>query len=338
MSLPSHAAPAHATGGPLKAWRRRWQAWWLRRLPASDTLVLTHRNVYILPTRPGLMLALTLLLLLVGSINYQLNLGYLLTFLIAGSTVVGMHMAHRNLRGLRLQLHPEAAVHAGQPMRIRIDLHNPDRRHRYGVGLAWWPQAGEPVWVDVPAADTHSVWLQWPTPARGWHPLPPLQLTSRFPLGTFAVWSWWQPASRVLVYPAIEAHAPPLPAGPADHGDTPPADAAAARRDEWSGIRPYQRGDALNELVWKLIARRDDDAPNGWVSREGARPPAVERWLDSRHCGLSETEAQRSRLCAWVLAAEQRGWTYGLQLPGQRLAPDQGPAHCRLCLEALACH
>ena len=21
-----------------------------------------------------------------------------------------------------------------------------------------------------------------------------------------------------------------------------------------------------------------------------------------------------------------------------RLAPDQGPAHCRLCLEALACH
>ena len=47
-------------------------------------MILTQRNVYILPTAPGLMLALTLLLLLVTSINYQLNLGYLLTFLLAG--------------------------------------------------------------------------------------------------------------------------------------------------------------------------------------------------------------------------------------------------------------
>ena len=34
------------------------------------------------------MLGATLLVLLVGSINYQLNLGYLLTFLLAGSALV----------------------------------------------------------------------------------------------------------------------------------------------------------------------------------------------------------------------------------------------------------
>ncbi len=42
--------------------------------------MLTQRNVYILPTGPGWMLALTLLVLLIASINFQLNLGYLLTF------------------------------------------------------------------------------------------------------------------------------------------------------------------------------------------------------------------------------------------------------------------
>ena len=42
---------------------------------------------------------ITLLVLLVASINYQLNLGYVLTFLLAGSAVVGMHVCHGTLRG-----------------------------------------------------------------------------------------------------------------------------------------------------------------------------------------------------------------------------------------------
>ncbi|HEY8359234.1 MAG TPA: DUF58 domain-containing protein, partial [Ramlibacter sp.] len=84
--------------------RRRFRQWWQARLPLTDTLTLTQRNVYILPTRPGFMLGATLLVLLVGSINYQLNLGYLLTFLLAGSAVVGMHVCHATLRGLTLNL------------------------------------------------------------------------------------------------------------------------------------------------------------------------------------------------------------------------------------------
>ncbi len=68
---------------PLAPVRRRFQVWWKARLRAKDSVELTQRNVYILPTQPGFMLALTLVLLLVGSINYQLNLGYLLTFLLA---------------------------------------------------------------------------------------------------------------------------------------------------------------------------------------------------------------------------------------------------------------
>ncbi|MBT9467065.1 MAG: DUF58 domain-containing protein, partial [Hydrogenophaga sp.] len=36
--------------------RAHLQSWWHSRLPKSDTLTLTQRNVYILPTRPGWML------------------------------------------------------------------------------------------------------------------------------------------------------------------------------------------------------------------------------------------------------------------------------------------
>ena len=105
--------------------RGRLTRWFINRLPRSDQLQLTHRNVYILPTRAGLMLGLTLLLLLVGSINYQLNLGYLLTFLLAGSVVVGMHLCHGNLRGLTMHLTPPTPVHARSLIRLIILLASP---------------------------------------------------------------------------------------------------------------------------------------------------------------------------------------------------------------------
>ncbi|MDH4114732.1 MAG: hypothetical protein OEU89_04615, partial [Burkholderiaceae bacterium] len=49
---------------------------------AGDVL-LDRRRVYILPTTPGLAFGVAVLVLLVGSINYSLQLGYLLTFLVA---------------------------------------------------------------------------------------------------------------------------------------------------------------------------------------------------------------------------------------------------------------
>ena len=83
------AALPRSMARPLHRVRERIRRYWIERLPLRDTTVLNQRNVYILPTRPGFMLGATLLVLLVASINYQLNLGYLLTFLLAGSGAGG---------------------------------------------------------------------------------------------------------------------------------------------------------------------------------------------------------------------------------------------------------
>ncbi|HSC63398.1 MAG TPA: DUF58 domain-containing protein, partial [Caldimonas sp.] len=82
--------------------RARVRGWLTSRLPRTDTQLLTQGNVYILPTRAGWMFALTLLVLLLASVNYQLNLGYVLTFMLAGSGIVSMHITHGTLRGLTL--------------------------------------------------------------------------------------------------------------------------------------------------------------------------------------------------------------------------------------------
>ncbi|GAB3191581.1 DUF58 domain-containing protein [Hydrogenophaga aquatica] len=331
MNGPAHAPP------PRQGWRSRWQNWWLSRLPRADSLELTQHNIYILPTRAGWMLALTLLLLLVGSINYQLNLGYLLTFLLAGCAAAGMHVSHRNVRGLRMHVLAGDSVFAGQAATAEIVLHNPSRRHRYGLSLRWRADPETEVFADVPAQADEKVELRCPTHRRGRMPLPDIEIECRFPMGAFRVWSWWRPRSDILVFPAPEAHAPPLPLGADAQSGAPLGMVNSPRGDEANGLRPYRRGDPLRWVVWKKVARHAGPPGSGWISRDFEAPATAELWLNHAECGIQDLEGQLARLCAWVNQAEALGLNYGLTLPGEVIPPDRGPAHLRRCLEAMAC-
>lgn len=324
---------------PVKAARQRLRHWFHERLPRNDTMVLHQRNVYILPTRAGWMLAVTLVLLLLGSINYQLNLGYLLTFLLAGSAVVGMHRCHANLRALSLHLQAPTPVHAGQAMPLLVRLVSDSRHVRYGIGLgvidSTLPSADMALaWTDVPARGSASVQVAWKAPHRGLHDLPALTAVTLFPLGTFRVWTVWRPASQALVYPRAELHPPPLPPGEAQPGYS--GSAKVQTSGEFDGVRAYRRGDPMKTVVWKKAAQAFATGRDDLVSRDALSSQHQQLWLDYAQCGGNGHEGRLSRLTAWVLLADRLGLDYGLRLPGRELAPDQGAVHKSRCLEALA--
>ena len=306
-----------------------WFGRWLeQRLPLRDSMTLTQRNVYILPTGPGLMLAATLLLLLLTSINYQLNLGYLLTFLLAGSAVVGMHVGHGTLRGLSMNLIAPEPQFAGSSAPIGIYLQSRRRTVRYGIGLSVLG-SGHWLWIDLPAQGSSTVHVAFKPTRRGLQRVPTLSAETRFPLGTFRVWTVWRPAAQVLVYPQPEAFPPPLPAG------QPRADGAPGTHlsssTEYDGVRAYRRGDPLKLIVWKKFAKAEQ-----LISRDAQQVQHTELWLDRELSGTADPEQQLSRLCAWVLQAEQQGLDYGLRLGSVQIAPACGEAHKKRCLEALA--
>jgi uncharacterized protein (DUF58 family) len=316
---------------PVAYARRRFRQWWQARLPLSDSVTLTQRNVYILPTAPGFMLLATLLVLLVGSINYQLNLGYLLTFLLAGSGVVSMHLSHATLRGLTLSLLQPDPRFAGTNATLSVMLSNERSGPRHSVGLAVLDAGPSDhwAWTDVPAQGTAVVHVAFSPGRRGLHRVPPLTAETRFPLGTFRVWTVWRPAAEVLVYPAPEPNAPPLPPGEPIAGG-----AQSVRMEdsgEFDGVRAYRRGDPLKQVVWKKLAKA-----NELVSREQEQAQRYQLWLDLSQTAGRDLEHRLSRLTAWVLHADESGASYGLRLPGRTVPPGSGPAHKRLCLEALA--
>jgi uncharacterized protein (DUF58 family) len=315
---------------------RNFQRWWQSRLPIADKLLLTQRNVYILPTKAGLLFALTLFVLLLATINYQLNLGYVLTFLLAGCGVVSMHLTHGTLRGLNLHLRAPAAVFAGEPVMLETVLSSTSdpTRARYGIGMKmeaadWYSLA----WVDVPAGAQFTARVSFVPPRRGLHQVPALSAETRFPTGLFRAWAVWRPAAKVMVYPAPERPCPVLPAALSVPGGS--TRNMSHDGGEIEGIRAYRRGDPLKMVVWKKAAKAME-AGGELVSRDMQATAHREQWLEWQNCHPLPTEERLSRLAAWVVEADRQGARYGLRVPGFEAAPNVGEAHKRACLEALA--
>ncbi len=326
---PARPSPRLGAGGRLRRW-------WLARLPRTDSSTLGQRNIYILPTRAGLTFAVTLVVMLVASINYQLSLGYALTFLLAGAALASMHATHANLRGLTLHLRPPAPAHAGDAVAIDVVVANPGR-DRHALALRFDDRAehgAADAWCDAPAGADAGARLTFAPPHRGRHALPALVVETVFPFGLFRAWSVWRPASTVLVWPRPEHPAPPLPAPPPAASDTVERPALHGAGSELDGVRPWRRGDTMRQVAWKKVAKGGE-----LVSRQttaGAAQRALRfSWTDTPG---RDVEHRLARLAAWVLAADHAGVAWALSLPPRELPPSVGAAQRRAALDLLAEH
>jgi uncharacterized protein (DUF58 family) len=323
--------------------RQRWAAWWDARLPRRDTLTLTQRNLYILPSRTGWWFGAVVMVLLLASINEQVNLGYALAFLLAGVALASIHQTHANLQGLSLHLQGMHSVHAGNALPLTIALRNKHRR-RARLGIQIKAQADASLWTDVAPGDEVMVELSITATQRGWLELPRLTVDTQYPMGFFRVWAYWKPQRQALIWPAVDPLAPPLPEQDMDTPSPVPTKQAQSHQgsDSAEGLRPYRRGDPLRMIAWKKSSRAWA-AGQDPIAREPMSSHPAERWLDfDRSQGLQglSTEARLSRLAAWLVQAQTladaQGPLYGLKLPGVTLPCSAGPAHLKACMNALA--
>lgn len=324
---------------------RRTTGKWLPRRGTFDAgeVVLSQRRVFILPTRAGIGFAVLLLVLLIGSINYALGLGFGLTFLALSCALVDMVFTYRNLAHLALQQGRVPAVFAGQEAQFELHIANRSALARYGVWIDFADTAGkgkgEPRHVaDIAAHGSASVLLGVPTSARGWLQPARVVLSTRFPLGLFRAWSYWRPAARALVYPRPEEGAPPLPV----HGDAAGngrASLSSTRHDDFAGVRSYQPGDSPRQLAWRQIARLDPALGGQLVTKHFEGGVGDELVLDFAQLPPQlDLELRLSRMTRWVLDAEQRALPYAFRLGAIRYDAGKGAAHQAACLRALALH
>jgi uncharacterized protein (DUF58 family) len=298
----------------------------------AGEVFLNQRRVFILPTRAGLMLALMLVALLLGSINYSLSLGFALTFLVVGVAWIGMLLTFRNLAHLRLRPLRVDPVFAGQPADYRLVVRNAAAFDRYAIHLTV-DGLMQSVPCDPAAGLEEDVTIPVPTTRRGLQAMPRITLATRFPLGLWRAWSYWQPDLAALVYPRPAEPGVPLPFAP---GDGREAQAHRVRGSEdFAGLRAYVPGDPVRHIAWRAMARNPEARPLTKLFDGGA---SGEAWLslEAALAQAADLEAALSIMARWVLDAEAEAMRYGLALPTVRIRPDRGPAHRAACLKALA--
>jgi len=295
-----------------------------RRIDAG-AVVLNRKRIYILPTRRGLLFAVLLLAMLLGSINYGLSLGFVLTFLLAGLGLVGMLHTYRNLAGVQITAGGVTPVFAGEAAQFYLCLAAPGQR--LALGLAWKKQAQQ--WVDLITPGPHCAPVNVPAPQRGWLSPGRFTLSTEFPLGLFHAWSYINFANRCVVYPA------PLASHDLTLGESADQSGVLTTRvegaDDFTGLREYRPSDAPRHVAWKASTKSET-----LLTKQFATPGSTILWFDFDALTDPDIEVRLSRLTGMILQAEQSQLTYGLRLPDSEFAPDLGEKHRARCLQALA--
>lgn len=308
----------------LRSLSARLQALARPREPEPLPVRLDRRRIYLLPTAFGWFFAALLLAMGLGALNYNNNPALLLALLLAGAANASLMAAHLQLSGLQVYAVDAEPVPAGSDLELRLHVRAPPGRERRGLRVS----RGEHGALLSLSEGSGQAVLSLPTRRRGWLEPGRLQLSTTRPLGLARAWSWVWPDAPLLVYPAPEAHAPPLPegAGAASRARLHPAG------DDVHHLRAYRRGDPVRAIAWKPSARRD-----ALLVREYEQPRGVDVVLDWSALHALSYEARIRRLARWVDDAERDGRRYRLELPGQpSIGPGTGPRHRHACLRALA--
>lgn len=315
--------------GFMQAFVLRWAS---KRQPESQQQIqITRDRLYILPTRHGLLFFIVLLLVLLGAINYENSLGFMLAFLLGALGLIDMIYTHQNLNGLSISSQRAEPVFAGQDILFPLRISQTSAAMHPAIQLV--SSHGKPVQIDLLKQLAAECKLSVNASQRGYVSMGRVKIFSEFPLGLFHAWSWLSLDSQCLVYPAPATETYPV--GQDQNTTIENISQASAEKqgvDDFYGIREYQQGDQPHHMAWKAIAKTGQ-----LQTKLFSQQLSDEIWLNWSELNPAlDTEKKLSILCRMVLDADKQSAPYGLILPGINISPGCGLQHKHHCLKALA--
>jgi len=221
------------------------------RVRPEDTLprTITHERIYILPSRRGWMFLVSLLIMLIGAINYNLSLGYALCFLLTGLFAASLIATYRNLSGIEIVRFNQPEATLGEALHFSIALANTAHSERAGIDV------GNNEFLTrvaiAPLSEVHAT-VTIEARKRGLQSCGRITLSSDFPVGLWITWSYVHFNCHGLVYPRAESSPPAL---PYQHEHAQQGHAKNTTQGDFESLREYQPSDSPSAIAWKAAAR-----------------------------------------------------------------------------------
>ncbi|MCB1693780.1 MAG: DUF58 domain-containing protein [Pseudomonadales bacterium] len=305
---------------------KQFERWLNRRLPPANSIELGQGNIFILPTREGAYVMILVFLMVLGGINYQNSLIFVLAFLLASLFMVGILHTFRNLSGLIIEAGSARPAFAGEDAEFQVIVSRQGARTYEAITIGWDRELMRDV--DLIDDEEARVRVYVPTKRRGLLNPGRMLIETTYPLGLFRAWSWVDLNVTTLVYPR------PIAAGEIPASESNTDEGEAVRRegaDDFQGLRDFHDGDTLHHVAWRSYARTGE-----LVVKEYAAFVDRRVWLDWAHLPGLDRENRLSRLCYWLLDVSKGNDEYGLRLPGIEIEPGRGNAHRDRLLRELA--
>ena len=278
------------------------------------------------PTRYGWLFVVALLGMLMGSINYNNNLGFLFTFLLGSMLLVSLVHSYRNIQGIVVDEIQALPVFETQDAIFELKLRSLPRQR---LAVRFSLDDSEEALVDRIPGSCARVSVALPARKRGRVSPRELHILSEYPFGLFDFHTTCQIFTDCLVYPK------PVPVQKLSMQDLLQAHSAegVAREsvEDFKGLRTFQNGDATQHIFWKAFSKGQ-----GLMVKEfmgSASPCFCFSWEKIKP---DHVEKKLSMLCGMVLKAHGLKLKYGISLPGHLITPDKGEHHKHACLRALA--
>ncbi len=278
------------------------------------------------PTRFGWLFIIALACMLMGSINYNNNLGFLFTFLLGSMALVSILHTYGNINGIAAEDIRSQPVFESQDAVFEVTLRDLPAAH---FGLRFRLNESQETLVRSTAETGNHVSVIVISPKRGRVSVDKLELATEYPFGLFRISRGIPVTGTCLVYPK------PIPLNQLSTQDLmaahEPQGIVGSTADDFKGLRTFQNGDALKHIFWKAFSKGQ-----GLLVKEFIQNTSPELYLNWKKINSENKEKKLSILCAMVLKAHKLRLTYGMSIPGQIIAPHRGNQHKHTCLHALA--
>lgn len=292
-------------------------------------------------TKFGLIWLAASIVFFILAANYSNNLLLFIALLFIAVLMNSPWLTWLNIRKLNGQILTIEPVYTEQVGKVKVQTTNPLAKYTSGLSISFQSStlakkkanakglannAMQSATLALNKAQSTITDIPIKPLTRGCFPLENIQLNCTYPLG---LWRWHKVINsdaKLWVYPAPQGKLP-LPKPKAKQGTY-----LKREQGDFSHIRTYQRGDSLNHIAWKQMARTGEVMTKEFDGGEGLNQTV----LSYQNIKQGTLESRLSQLCRWIVDCHQKQLKYAVELPNQTIAAAQGEAHKEVCLQALS--